>query len=85
MTYSAITLLLLGLPALTLGVLWATDFRGIATRFTARQAADRANLPSHVRRLSPAPTPGRVQSVLGVLLAVTGCIFIGTGCWTLLP
>ncbi|MFI9324905.1 hypothetical protein ACIGXI_34725 [Kitasatospora aureofaciens] len=85
MTHAATALVLLGSPALVLGVLWTADFRGITTRAIARQAADRARLPPHLRPAWPRPAPPRVQRLFGALLAVTGCVFVGTGCWALLP
>ncbi|MFI6151834.1 hypothetical protein ACIBCA_03975 [Kitasatospora sp. NPDC051170] len=85
MTQAAITLLLLGSPALVLGVLWTADFRGITTRATARQTADRARLPARLRPAWPRPAPLRAQRLFGALLAVTGGLFVGAGCWALLP
>ncbi len=76
---ASLVLVALGLLALGLGLLWATDFRAVVTRRYARQLADRARLPSFLRKVSPPPPRPGTQRLTGALLAATGGVFAVSG------
>ncbi|MGW4650749.1 hypothetical protein [Kitasatospora sp. NPDC004289] len=76
-------LVVLGLLAMGLGILWAINYRAMVTCRHSREEADRAQLPILLRQISPPPVRPAIQRLTGVLLAVTGCVFVLSGAYTL--
>ncbi|WP_370121636.1 hypothetical protein [Streptacidiphilus sp. MAP12-33] len=76
---------MLGLLALGLGTVCATDYGAIMTRLHARQVSDRMRLPPLLRRLTLPPTHPSAHRVPGALLAGVGCVFVASGVWVLIP
>ncbi|MFF7588851.1 hypothetical protein ACFZCK_15325 [Kitasatospora purpeofusca] len=80
-----VVLVLLGLLAAGLGILWAIDFGGMVTRRHDQQRVDRERLPPALRTISPVPLRPAVQRLTGVLLAAVGFLLVLTGAGTFLP